>query len=160
MAARAAAGDLQAVHYIAHSLKGVAATLGAVRIQQLAAQAEARAKQGADRSGLDDLAAELSELVTAIQAVLPAEPEQFQSSPVKDVDIVRINALLTRLENLLASSDTEANDLAEESRDLLRQLFGDTAKVLERQIENYEYEDALATLRCVTERYQRSDRGA
>ena len=156
MIARAAAGDLQAIQFTAHSLKGVAATLGAVRVQQLAAQAEARAKQGADSdlllSGLDDLATELSELVTAIQAVLPAEPEQFPSSAVKDVDIVRVNALLTRLENLLASSDTEANDLAEESRDLLRQLFGDTAKVLERQIENFEYEDALVTLRRIAER--------
>ena len=153
LTASVAAGDLKTVQYTAHSLKGVAATLGAVRVAELAAKVENMADTSAPgeewRSVLGNLEAELGQLTATLIAVLSdkGEGEQGLSKVPPTVDTAAANSILSRLETLLAASDTEANDLAEEHRDLLRHELGDAFPALEKQIEEFDYVDALATLR-------------
>ena len=153
LTASVASGDLKAVQYTAHSLKGVAGMLGALQVAELAGKVEKMAKTSAPgeewRSVLDSLESELDTLTEALTALLSDEGEEEQESPELPpaVDMAAVNAVLTRLETLLAASDTQANDLAEEHRDLLRHELGDAFPVLERQIEDFDYGDALATLR-------------
>ena len=127
--------------------------LGALQVAELAGKVEKMAKTSAPgeewRSVLDSLESELDTLTEALTALLSDEGEEEQESPELPpaVDMAAVNAVLTRLETLLAASDTQANDLAEEHRDLLRHELGDAFPVLERQIEDFDYGDALATLR-------------
>ena len=149
--ASVAAGDLKAVQYTAHSLKGVAGTLGALRLAELAAKVETMAKTSAPgeewRFVLESLKAELGQLTTALTNLLADEAEQRSPELSPAADSAAVNAVLSRLEKLLVASDTAANDLAEEHRDLLRHNLGDAFPALERQIEDFDYSDALATLR-------------
>ena len=153
LTASVASGNLKAVQYTAHSLKGVAATLGALRVAELAAKVEKMAKTSAPgtewQSVLASLEADLGQLTAALIALLSDEGEGKQEQPAHPtaVDTAAVNAVLSRLETLLAASDTAANDLAEEHRDLLRHELGDAFPALEKQIEDFDYGDALATLR-------------
>lgn len=151
MAADVAAGNLKSVQYTAHSLKGVAATLGALQVAGLAANAETLAKTGQRgedwRPLLDSLAAELGTLTAALTALLADEEEERPSELPPAVDIAVVRAVLSRLETLLEASDTVANDLIEEYGNLLRHELGAAFPVLEKQIEDFDYGDALITLR-------------
>ena len=55
--------------------------------------------------------------------------------------------MLADLEPLLACDDTAAGDLFEARRPLLLATFGAEAQLLARQIGNFDYPTALATLR-------------
>jgi hypothetical protein len=61
----------------------------------------------------------------------------------------RATEVVTRLESLLATDDTTANDLFEQSRSLLHGVFGNEARRLGRQIQEFDYADALETLRAI-----------
>lgn len=151
LAASVASGDLHAVQYKAHSLKGVAATLGARQVAELAAKVERMAKTSAPgeewRSVLGSLESELGTLTATLIVLLAEEEEERLSELLPAVDIAVVRSVLSRLETLLAGSDTAANDLIEEYGDLLRHELGDAFPVLEKQIEDFDYGDALITLR-------------
>jgi len=57
--------------------------------------------------------------------------------------------VIARLETLLMIDDTAANTTFEEHEALLRQLFGELAQQLGRQIERFDYQAALETLRTL-----------
>lgn len=61
-------------------------------------------------------------------------------------------AVLAQLETLLARDDTAAGDLFEASRSLLLASLGAAAVQLERQVMDFDYQAALATLRELTRR--------
>lgn len=66
------AGDLSGAEREVHSLKGAAATLGAVTLSEVASDAEAALKAGTDvDKTLQTLASSLDALVKAIRARLP-----------------------------------------------------------------------------------------
>lgn len=62
-------------------------------------------------------------------------------------DLGRARAVLRQLESLLARDDTAASDLFEANRPLLLATLGSAALQLERQLANFDYPGALATLR-------------
>ncbi|MBU1666736.1 MAG: Hpt domain-containing protein, partial [Gammaproteobacteria bacterium] len=130
---------------LAHSLKGVAATLGANRLaNQIAVLEVALKQQGSDCDGLiDDIEAGLSTLAAAILA-LPQRPVEATTIPV---DPAHLEQVMNELEHLLAQSDAHAGQLAADSRSLLHAALGDVGDELLRQIEHFDYETALATLR-------------
>jgi PAS domain S-box-containing protein len=152
---RMVAGDLDTVRQMAHALKGVAAMLGAEVVREQAAELERLARLGApaeQRSRtLETLTGALNELTEGLRSNLPAlDPEPLQSrSPAAPagVDQSRVNEVLTRLEALLATSDTEANEVFDSSKALLITVLGATAHTLDRQIRNFDYAQALETLR-------------
>ena len=143
------AGDFTAVRLTAHSLKGVAGMLGAVGVQKLAAEIEKNAKdETPDRALMKEDIAELSsKMFVLAEGLLPvcvkARDEKESGFPE---DLGRANDVMNVLEALLASSDTAANDLFEESRDIFS-VLGEDAWELEKQINEFDYFNALKTLR-------------
>ncbi|MDO8788278.1 MAG: PAS domain S-box protein [Sulfuritalea sp.] len=131
-----------------HALKGVAATLGASRLQA-AAEALERALRSAAPAAtwpalLDALQTEQSAL-DAVLALLPDVPPCVDGGGVADPG--RARAVLKQLRPLLASDDTAAGDLFEAHRPLLVATLGADAMQLGRQMAAFDYPAALATLR-------------
>ncbi|MDS4070037.1 MAG: response regulator, partial [Candidatus Competibacter sp.] len=148
------AGDAAAARHLAHALKGVAGTLGAFRVQARAAELEAALRAGRSAAELEPLAAALEveqdALLAALGAALPAEAD---APPAAAVDWPQVRAALARLEPLLAGDDVRANAVFRESAALLRAALGEVATDdLARQIEAFDYEQALAALRAVRAR--------
>ena len=150
LSAYATSGSLETVQQSAHALKGVAGTLGITRVQNVAFTLEKLARQGADRNLLqnpiDLLATELKTLAEAMQNALPAKQTLRNTLVVDPETLLRANTVLSHLDTLLSSSDASAYDLFEESKELLYNVLGETVAQLEKQIQDFDFADALKTL--------------
>ncbi len=150
MSLQIAAGDRDAVRRTAHALKGVAGNLGATKVRDLASELERGAGENADASRLREkialLDAELHALAIALRKALPTRSEARGARG--GLDPARTAETLARLEALLTGNDTAANDMFGESGAILAAALGDAAGIVERQIENYDYAEALKTLRA------------
>ena len=145
-----AAGRIDAARQRLHALKGVAGTLGAIRLQAAAAALEL-ALRGDDAAPvlpalLDTLQTEQAALDSSLSR-LPAVQATGGEVGELAADPCRARALLKELEPLLTSDDTAAGDLFEANRSLLLATFGSGAMQLGRQMAVFEYPGALATLR-------------
>lgn len=161
----AAAGnrDFETIRQKSHALKGVSATLGATRIRDVASQLEKTAMPGTGLEqmyqDIDTLSRELHTLKTALDGILGSQEapsdQDGQRTPSGRVDDAGKEAailLLSRLAPLLAGSDTAANDLIEEQDGLLGRIFGEAGGLLERQVQEFDYSDALETLKQILDR--------
>ena len=155
---RLANGDSAGAQQLAHGLKGVAATLGARRVSELAARLNAALRRSATIAECAELARqcdrELRQLVQAIRAL----PEEI--APVEDAganaDPQRLRQLLSNLEDLLSEDNAEASRLARECADMLRPLLGSRYAEFNRQMDAFDYESALAMLGGINQRGQDS----
>ena len=150
-------GDLEAVRRTAHTLKGVSGTLGALSIQALAAKLEAALRDAAPSADILELAETLEQrqasLSQAILAVLPLPPigSGAGSERRKPESEPTPNEAVARLEALLAADDMRAATLLEAALPHLasHRDAADLAR-LRKQVEDYDFQAALATLRGVT----------
>jgi two-component system sensor histidine kinase/response regulator len=132
---------------IAHTLKGASANLGATTVRRLATELEAALKQGDDAARVEQLAAAVeAELQPLAAAILAALPEQAAATPVV-VDWTELRRVLDKLELLLASSSTQANDLFDKNAALLKAALGPLGESLELRIRGFLYPEALETVR-------------
>ena len=148
LVALAGRGDVEAVRQKAHTVKGVAGTLGALRLQAAAAELETAARRHEDAGTLrrraGAVAGELDGLVSALRAVLPVTAPVAGSGAV---DWLLIADVLARLEPLVASGNTAANQLYEEEAEVLTAACGEDACTLGRQLGDFDYDEALTTVR-------------
>ncbi len=80
----------------------------------------------------------------------PAEvPAGNDENRAAVVDRAGLTDILDELEALLADDNTAVNDAFASSRELLEGVLGDLARKLDRQIQNFDYADARATLRDI-----------
>ena len=140
------ADDLTEVQRLAHTLKGAAGSLGAVRLPKMADDLYAAIRDNAGPEAIhhcfQTLAAELTPLLAGIQATLTsADPARIAA------DLTRLTAVLARLDPLLEAGDMASNRLARTEERLLQAGLGATGDILLRQIANFDYEVALTTLR-------------
>ncbi len=144
-----AAGQIDAARRRLHALKGVAATLGAIRLQAAAAALEPALRSApADASLaalLDTLHTEQAALDAVLARVDEAATTDAGGEPVPDP--LRARAVLRQLELLLACDDTRAGDLFEANRALLLATLGAPATQLARQVAAFDYRAAMATVR-------------
>ena len=102
------AGDVESAERTAHSLKGVAGTLGIAGLQAMSQELEAAIREGGDvDTHMGQVDRELTRILADLNAVLPAEslPEQTDESK-SEVDPEKIPDLLKALE---AHSDNWEN---------------------------------------------------
>ncbi|MDD5388834.1 MAG: PAS domain-containing protein [Gallionellaceae bacterium] len=148
--ARQVVGDQEEARRIAHSLKGASGALGAVTVQALSANLEAAIRDGAAPTEIERLAtlveAKYLELVAALRIALSeAEPES--------VAVAVSGEALARLERLLHEDDLGAGDALRAALPGLAHVFPAEALVrLTRQVENYDFQAALDTLRAARSR--------
>jgi PAS domain S-box-containing protein len=140
-------GDCGEARRLAHSLKGAAGVLGAMRVQALAAELEAaileRRGPAEIAQWISALDAEWSALSAAIMAALPAEAPHRLAG----INWTHANAVLQQLEALLAADDMASNDWFHEHAELAREALGEPAELLRQSIESFEYDQALLLLR-------------
>ncbi|MDP2171005.1 MAG: Hpt domain-containing protein, partial [Rhodocyclaceae bacterium] len=147
LTAALAAGDLDGIKRLAHTLKGSAGNLGATAVQEAATALHAAIARQAGHNEIErhlaTLGAELAALIDAIRRL----PQELQSPATLEPE--QLAAVLDRLEALLAIGDMAADDLAHSTAPLLQAGLGaTTAATLHRHIDAVDYEAALAVLRA------------
>ncbi|MFC5301050.1 PAS domain S-box protein [Azospira restricta] len=143
------AQDADAVRQFAHTLKGVAATLGAGGVEAAAAALEAAARERQPAAEIDRLAAALELALTAlVEGLRRALPGLPAAAPAGGGSAA-LDALLAELEALLARDDATINRVFVAAAPQLRQALGIDFAPLEQSIESYDYPAALERVRAL-----------
>ena len=141
--------DRKEARRLAHSLKGVAATLGARRVNAQAAAIEASIKAGESLPALSPSLEKLSEELSIVGLIVRESLEGTPDEPATDAEQpwLRIPAMLARLASALAQDDMSSTDIWREAEPLLTPLLGSPAIApLARQIAAYDFPAAGRTL--------------
>ena len=140
-------GDPELAERLAHTLKSVAANIGATTVQQKAAELEAAIAKQAPRSALDaaiaDVEVPLANLLSQLAEKLPPEPE----TATVVVDREKLKKIYAELELLLAEDDSKAGVVFEVNSGILKSAFPAHYHALEACITAFDYPKALTTLR-------------
>ena len=149
-----AAGDMKTAERLAHTLKGVSATLGIKPASEMAAVVEDRIRH--ERlEGIEDDVAAVEEATAAViagirAALAPAAPAAAPAS----ADTAVVIPLLGRLEELLVNSDGAALDCVLEAQELLERALGaQEAGALSREVGNFDFDAALVRVRRIAARF-------
>jgi len=138
-----AKNEIKSALEFAHTLKGASGTLGLVQIQKLTAELETRIKNNSP-----DFLGHIKEISIAQQSLNEALGQIVWNSPSEkpsNIDPSSLKSILLRLKPLLEKSDTQANELMCELAPAIKQC-GEQGKLLEQQINSFNYHHALATL--------------
>ncbi|GAB4258184.1 MAG: hypothetical protein Kow0065_07780 [Methylomicrobium sp.] len=136
----------------AHSLKGIAATLGSEDLSQAAAKVEQGIRNGIDDSSLTMAIALLESQVKALCAEIEALglSDKPTDANTATVDITELRAKALQLHDLLAQDDIGASQLWRELEVPFTQTVGqELTTTLNRQIERFDFPDALETLQNI-----------
>lgn len=143
-----AAGERESAQRTAHTLKGIAGTIGAALLQKHAGAVEHAIQMGQPATEIEGplvtAETELARLVSALKLALPPE----QAAPAaSEIDWVKAKEIVGRIETLLADDDSEAVELFTEHAQLLHAACGTAAAVVEKDLARFMFVDALAALR-------------
>ncbi|MBF0310479.1 MAG: CHASE2 domain-containing protein [Magnetococcales bacterium] len=145
-------GDLPLAHRLAHTLKGIAASLGAIELQEAAAALEASFDSGRNdsRSALLPALHRAMEPVRQTLSAWAESREILPESPAPPYDAAVVAALLDSLEQLLHERDPDA----EEQTRRLRHLLGDRlphglVDRLWEQVRSFDFDEARQTLASI-----------
>ena len=144
-------GDRLGAERLAHTLKGLAGTVGAVELQEVALAVEQDLHRGIEPGdNLARLAASLRGTMATLESSLKKEnlsPVTFATAPIP---LVEVEAMLKKLEQYLLNSDSEAADYLAQCRPLLTAVVAKERVVcLEKQLAGYDFDEALATVRTM-----------
>jgi len=138
---------------LAHSLKGLAATLGAHNVHPPAGLLEAACREQQTQAALDALPALISAitpLISALQHYFIQEPDSTEStekSPASNTGPIKLPDCLKQFRQLLSEGDIEAIDLWDEYRKDFTQVL--SPQVVQRigvALKNFEFDAAQALL--------------
>ncbi|WP_165667171.1 response regulator [Metapseudomonas otitidis] len=139
------AGQREEAHRHAHTLKGIAATLGAESLRALSARLESALAGQEELGGLLPLAEEgvqeQQRLADGLQALLPPEATAPPNEALPDMP-----GLLARLMALLAEDDADAVALFQQHRPSLDAALGEAASAISEAMTQFRFPDALAHL--------------
>ncbi|RQO55957.1 sensor protein [Paucibacter sp. KBW04] len=150
------AGDRAAAERLAHTLKGLAGSIGANGLRALAAQVELAVREQLGQLpqdlqaldlGMRELLQALGPVLQTAEAALPlaAEPGQAQApanAPEQAVQALR------QLQRLLRDCDASALEFAQSQGPVLRALLGRRSAELEELLLDYKFDFALRLLRA------------
>ena len=141
--------DMQRAQRAVHTLKGVAANLGATQCSHLSASLEKALSQTTPQSELDAhlhlLEQHLLLLTARVRQALPT-PALTAPQAVGDVDLAPLPTVCQSLATLLSANNIEAGFLLRQQAALLRQGLGPSFERLQRHVEDFDYQAALADL--------------
>ncbi len=147
------AGDYGTAERLAHTAKGVSGNIGAARLQELAAAVEKAIRDGESPEAIEGLLGSFADahalLITGLREALPA-PESTGKTDETEASVDREQgvAACKALAKLLRNDDSEALDLLDERRELLRSILGSNEfRSIEKALKDYDFEKALNLLR-------------
>jgi two-component system sensor histidine kinase/response regulator len=140
-----AAHDRAAAERIAHTLKGLAGTIGADALQAQANTLEEAVRTGGDAAAaLPGVQAALGKLLAALQAVLPAQTEAAPAAQAAStMTQAERDALIAQLLALLQADDPKAQKLLAEHEAVYAQAFGAQFKAIKSAIADFALDEAL-----------------
>ncbi len=154
-------GEAAEAQRIAHTLKGMAATIGAEALcEQARALDLALRKQAPAHTREAAIAAVEGCLVPLAAAIagLGADAASSLEAPLEPADArTRARGVLAQLEFLLAEDDTRAGDVWGESAALLEPVLGPLASRLGAEINSFQFDKALCTLRQANDAFALSE---
>ncbi len=142
--------NIEQVKLIVHDIKGVAGTVGAVRLQAAAAAMEMSLHAGIPEdiaTGYEDVSNNLYAAVAAIDAYIQGSSDVITGATHLSPEHVAMEGIILRLREHLLHYETEAVSVFEEIR--LHNLLNATTTELElltKHIDHYNFEDALVLL--------------
>jgi two-component system sensor histidine kinase/response regulator len=140
-----AAGDSAGAERIAHTLKGLAGTIGANILQQQAHTLEEAVRSGGDAAAaLPSVQAALSRLLAALPA--PAQDAQAAGTVIDQAAAVtpaERAALIAQLLALLQADDPKAQKLLAENESVFAEAYGAQFKALKSAIADFALDEAL-----------------
>ncbi|MDD3813851.1 MAG: PAS domain S-box protein [Desulfocapsaceae bacterium] len=135
---------------LAHTLKGVSGTIGAIALQQMAEKIEGVIRQRSPRveidAHLDELKMVLADLIAQLELQLP---EEGVKTPVT-VFPEQLKAVCAKLEAMLVDDDAEAVDVLAANAELLDKAFPNHYRQIDDNMRTFDFEAALAALRAAT----------
>ncbi len=157
--AELAAGNMDEVRRLAHSLKGVAGMIGATGVQGLAAELEAAIREGLDAEIIEArLAAVEAAQAATVGAILrlpdadavaaaQAAEAATASAPDAAARAAAAEETLRRIDAFLAEGNVMVMKQAREAAPLIKSALGDAAAGFEQALAAYDFPAALAILR-------------
>jgi len=148
-----AAGEREEARRLAHSLKGAAATLGATRIFQSAAEVDQGFRQGRSDTDILSAIAECEKQYSLLHDALQGGPSvatKLRSEP--EMPPVQLRRLLGGLAPLLREGDFAVQARLQSEAEALRQLLGEDYARFERQIADFDFTAAAECLEQALDR--------
>jgi two-component system, sensor histidine kinase and response regulator len=148
-------GDRLGAERIAHTLKGLAGTIGASELQEAALAVEQALHRGLEPGdSLDQMAALLRETMATLESNLGNETASPVSIAIAPTSLVDVGPMLKKLEQYVRNSDSEAADYLAECRQHLVAAVAmeELVVCLEKSIADYDFDEALATLSIMMSR--------
>ena len=143
-----AAEDFSTARRAAHTLKGVAANLGANACAQAWAAIEALLKDSCGQAQFEvHLAAVEREATVLAQHILAVLGSTVQAAPVSPIAPSQVAGICAQLAALLEQNNSQAQVLVQQHATLLAAGLGPGFSLLRQQVEQFEYEEALQALR-------------
>ena len=148
--AHLAAGDRAGAQRVAHTLKGTGAYLGAERLSAIAADLENRFR---DRQGRnlreDEIRPEVESINRELTALAAAVASLEKAPPVDATPLTpeSLKAVLERIDDLLAQSDTAVIPFFEGYAAALQLALGSSFRALAHDIRQFEFASARESLR-------------
>jgi two-component system, sensor histidine kinase and response regulator len=142
------ANDREAAQRTAHTLKGIAGTIGATALADRAAAVERAVKEGLSSDALEAaIVSAQEELARLVDALRSAVPEEQRIASAAAIDWAHAKDIFNRLESMLSNDDAEAVELFTEHAQLMRAACGDAASAIEKNLSQFMFVDALNALR-------------
>ena len=154
-----AAGNMDEVRRLAHSLKGVAGMMGATGVQGLAAELEAAIREGLEPAIVETRLAAVEAAQAATVAAIYRLPDADAVAAAQDMaasaaavpdEAARAAAAaetLRRIEALLDEGNVMVMQQAREAAPLIKSALGEAAEGFEQALAAYDFPAALARLR-------------
>ncbi|MDL1968900.1 MAG: Hpt domain-containing protein, partial [Deltaproteobacteria bacterium] len=153
--------DRESLVQIAHSLKGSAGNIGADRLYKAAHELEAAGRDGAPTSALlETVETALNQVLESLQMltdISKTEPLHGKKRGVgPDVDPAQVMPLLKQLADALNLAEPE--EIKKHIKVIQKYLDISILENLEDQVNDYEYDRALKTLKGIMEKMEKDAR--
>ena len=148
LAAALAQADWPLAERLSHTLKGLAAQIGATDLRGQAEHLERAIRQRDDAHKIAALqtavSKQLTEMMGSIATRLPAEETLSETA---DVDPPQLQALCVRLAAQLTTDDFSSGDTVDDGAELLRAALGEFFAPMAAAVHNFDFAKALDLLR-------------
>ena len=140
-------GNFEEQERFAHTLKGLAGSIGAMGVQTAAADLEKASRDKVSEESLRELLAKLDEALSPVLDGLGIFDRDKAQSKAGVLDTEQLKSLLGQLRELVEDDDTDAIEIIGELEELPGiQAHSVLIKKLSNAVINYEFEDALTAL--------------
>ena len=144
--------DNELAKRLAHTLKGTSASIGAIKLQEIAAKIEGYFTKPYDdevfNNDLHLCEIELANVVKNVSLALSDINKDTDNNVAKSLNLESVKVTVDKLSEYLENNDTEANHLLDSFQQDLISLFGEEIfSLIKDSIENFDYDTAAKTIK-------------